>query len=165
MARLPTLCLVAVATTACGTLFNSKIKTIDMTSSPTQAEVWIDGNMRGMTPLSLELDNQTSHTVIFRREGHSDVVCELSSNTGAGWIILDVLSGLLPIIVDAVTGDWNGIGQDACNVTLPTAPGGAAPAAALTKLARENGWVMLPVSLPGESLEAKTAAHATGGRP
>ena len=54
MARLPTLCLVAAATTACGTLFNSKIKTIDMTSSPTQAEVWIDGNMRGMTPLSLE---------------------------------------------------------------------------------------------------------------
>lgn len=44
MARLPTLCLVVVATTACGTLFNSRIKTINMTSSPAQAEVWIDEN-------------------------------------------------------------------------------------------------------------------------
>ncbi|WP_420634946.1 PEGA domain-containing protein [Candidatus Palauibacter sp.] len=141
MARLPALCLVVVATTACGTLFNSKIKTINMTSSPVQAEVWIDGMMRGMTPLSLELDNQTSHTVVFRKEGHTDVVCELNSGVGAGWIILDVLGGLIPIIVDAVTGDWNGISEDACHVNLPTPPPAVQPQSGLIRMADENGWV------------------------
>ncbi|WP_425155530.1 PEGA domain-containing protein [Candidatus Palauibacter sp.] len=138
MKRLPLLFLV-LAVAGCGALFNSKIKTISMTSTPTQAEVWIDGTLRGVTPLSLPLDNQESHTVVFRKEGHQDVICELSSDVGAGWIILDVLGGLLPIIVDAVTGDWSGIGEDACNVGLPENP--ASPESDLTRMADENGWV------------------------
>ncbi len=133
-------CLVAVTTAACGTLFNAKVKTISMVSNPDQAEVWIDGTLRGVTPLSLELDNQESHTVVFRKEGHSDVTCELNSSTGAVWVVLDVLSGLIPIIVDAATGDWKGIGQDACDVVMPATPG--PPHSALTEMARTNGWVM-----------------------
>ena len=140
MKRLSMLLIAAIVTAGCGTLFNSKIKTISMSSNPTQAEVWIDGTMRGTTPLSLELDNQRSHTVVFKKEGHADVACELRSNTGAGWIILDILGGLLPVIIDAATGDWNGIGQDVCNVNLPADPADAADSG-LTKMARENGWV------------------------
>ncbi len=83
MKRLPLLVLLA-GVIGCGALFNSKVKTISMTSTPTQAEVWIDGTMRGVTPLSLPLDNQESHSVVFRKEGHQDVVCELSSDVGAG---------------------------------------------------------------------------------
>lgn len=147
MKRLIPLLFVALATAACGTLFNSKIKTVSMMSNPAEAEVWIDGTMRGTTPLSVELDNQTSHTVVFRKEGHSDVVCELNTSTGTLWVILDILGGLLPIIVDAATGDWKGISQDMCDVVLPTAPGAdpsegaGAPESALTEMARENGWV------------------------
>ena len=138
MKRLLLLFLLAGAI-GCGALFNSKVKTISMTSTPTQAEVWIDGTMRGVTPLSLPLDNQESHSVVFRKEGHQDVVCELSSDVGAGWIVLDILGGLLPIIVDAATGDWSGIGEDACNVGLPEDP--ADPESDVAKLATENGWV------------------------
>ena len=78
MKRLPLLVLLA-GVIGCGALFNSKVKTISMTSTPTQAEVWIDGTMRGVTRLALPLDNQESHTVVFRKEGYQDVVCELSS--------------------------------------------------------------------------------------
>lgn len=131
-----------MATTACGTLFNSKVKTINMMSTPAEAEVWIDGARRGVTPLSLELDNQESHTVVFRKEGHSDIACELNSSTGATWVGLDILGGLIPIIVDAVTGDWKGIGQDACDVVLPTAPAADPPQYPLTEMASENGWVI-----------------------
>lgn len=142
MRCLPAICLVAAATTACGTLFNAKVKTISMVSNPDQAEVWIDGTMRGVTPLSLELDNQESHTVVFRKEGHSDVACELNSSTGTLWVVLDILGGLIPIIVDAATGDWKGIDQNACDVVLPTSPAADPPRSDLTEMARENGWVM-----------------------
>ena len=140
MARLSMLLLAAVVITGCGTLFNAKVKTISMSSNPTQAEVWINGTMRGTTPLSLELDNQRSHTVVFRKEGHADVACELRSNTGAGWIILDILGGLIPVIIDAATGDWNGIGEDVCNVNLPSDPVDGDDRD-LTRIAKENGWV------------------------
>lgn len=131
------LLILIVATAGCGALFNTKVKTIAMTSTPAQAEVWIDGTMRGVTPLSLPLDNQDSHTVIFRKDGYEDVVCELSSNVGAGWVLLDLLGGLLPIIIDAATGDWKGIGEDSCNVGLPEDPD-----TPLAQLADENGWAM-----------------------
>jgi len=124
MKRLIPLFFVALATTACGTLFNSKIKTIDMISSPAEAEVWIDGTMRGTTPLTAELDNRTSHTVVFRKEGHWPVLCDVNASTEARWVILDILFGsLFAVTVDAATGGWREISQDACHVVLRAAPG------------------------------------------
>lgn len=38
--------------------------------------------------------------------------------SGAGWIVLDVLAGLVPIIVDAATGAWYGLDQDNVNAVL-----------------------------------------------
>ena len=103
----------------CATLFNEDTKAIGLSSVPTEAEVWIDGVQRGVTPLTLNLDNHTSHTVTFRKEGRRDVVCDLTATTGTKWIVLDILGGLIPIIVDASTGAWKSVEQDSCNVTLP----------------------------------------------
>jgi len=114
------LCLASAAALAgCATLFNQDTKAIAFTSVPIEAEVWIDGVQRGVTPLTLDLDNHTSHTVTFRKQGHRDVVCNLTTTTGALRIVLDVLGGLVPVIVDAATGAWKSVEQDSCNVTLP----------------------------------------------
>ena len=86
------------------------MKSVAMSSNPTGAEVWIDGARRGTTPFSLDLNNHTSHTVVFRLEGHQEVTCQLTTSVGAGWVILDVLGGLIPVIVDAATGKWNSFG-------------------------------------------------------
>ena len=90
-----------IALAGCATLFNEDTKAIGFASVPAEAEVWIDGMQRGVTPLTLNLDNHTSHTVTFRKEGHRDVVCDLTATTGTKWIVLDVLGGLIPVIVDA----------------------------------------------------------------
>jgi hypothetical protein len=37
---------------------------------------------------------------------------------GAGWVVLDVLAGLVGIIVDAATGAWYELDQDAVNAIL-----------------------------------------------
>lgn len=83
----------------------------------------IDGARRGTTPFSLDLNNHTSHTVVFRQAGHQEVTCQLTTSVGAGWVILDVLVGLVPVIVDAATGKWNSLDQGVCNVVLPAARG------------------------------------------
>ena len=114
-----TLALGMVALAGCATLFNEDTKAIGLVSVPAAAEVWIDNVQRGVTPLTLNLDNHTSHTVTFRKDGHRDVVCNLSATTETKWIVLDVLGGLIPIIVDASTGAWKSVEQDSCNVTLP----------------------------------------------
>ena len=118
---------VAVATllaaTGCATLFNRSNRTVSFSSIPTEAEVWIAGTLRGTTPFSLDLDNHQSRTVMFRKEGYQDVACELTASVGVVWVILDVLGGLIPVIVDAATGEWKSLDQGACNVNLPTIGG------------------------------------------
>ena len=96
-----------------------------MSSQPTGAEVWINGTRLGVTPVSLDLDNQKNHTVIFRREGFQEVTCQLTTSVGSTWVILDVVLAitLVPLIVDAATGKWKSLDQDACNVNLPPASG------------------------------------------
>ncbi len=77
---------------------------------------------RGVTPFSLDLNNHRDHTVVFRKEGYEDVVCNITATIEAKWVILDVLGAitLAPIIVDAATGKWKSLDKEACNITLPT---------------------------------------------
>ena len=150
--RIFTITLAALMVQGCATLFNSSIKTVSMSSTPADAEIWINGVNRGRTPISLDLDNHRDHLVVFRKEGYQDVACELTTSIGATWIILDVLGGLVPVVIDAATGEWNGIQQNTCNVILPAgegvAPGKAGrvtppDATDWTNLAFEHGWITL----------------------
>lgn len=92
-----------------------------MSSQPSQAEVYLDGNRMGTTPITLDLDNQAKHTVTFKKEGYQEVTCNIGTSVGAGYVVLDILGGLVPIIIDAATGKWKSLDQGACNVNLPQA--------------------------------------------
>lgn len=96
-----------------------------MGSTPAGAEVLIDNVRRGTTPLSLDLGNHSGHTIVFRMEGHEDAVCELRASVGTGWVILDILGGLIPVIIDAATGAWKSLTAQTCNVSLIKKDGAA----------------------------------------
>lgn len=103
---------------SCGTLFNSNQKSVAMGSEPSEAEVFINGSRVGVTPITIELDNQSSHTVTFRKDGYREATCQIDTSVGAGYVVLDVLGGLVPVIVDAATGQWKSLDRETCNVTL-----------------------------------------------
>jgi len=111
--------LATMTASACATLFNDSQRSVSMSSNPTGAEVWINGTMRGTTPISLDMNNHESLVVSFRKDGYDDVTCAISASVGAGWVILDILGGLLPVIVDAATGAWYSLNSSNCNVVLP----------------------------------------------
>lgn len=102
-----------------------------MGSDPVGAEVYVDGARMGRTPVTLDLGNHRGYVVTFRAEGYDEVACVLSATTGTIWVVLDVLSGLVPVIVDAATGAWKSLDRSACNVVLPPRGrrAGAPPAA------------------------------------
>lgn len=91
-----------------------------MASDPHGAEVFLDGNRVGTTPMRLRVDNGKSQVVTFKKAGYKDVSCQLTSKTGAGWVVLDVLTGLVPIVIDAATGNWKQVKESGCSVTLTT---------------------------------------------
>jgi hypothetical protein len=100
----------------CATLFKGASQEVGFGSNPTGAEVWIDGKMMGKTPTSFKLASKKTYVIEFKMEGKETKTINLNNHIGAGWIILDVLAGLVPVIIDAATGAWYSFDQT--NVTL-----------------------------------------------
>lgn len=110
---------VLLSTSSCGILLLSSEKDITLTTSPDAAEVWVQDVRVGTTPMQIELDNRSSHMITFKKEGFESISCQLNATVHGGIVVLDVLAGFLPVIMDAVTGGWKRIPEDTCVATLP----------------------------------------------
>lgn len=110
--------LLLLVALACATLFNDDRDAVTFGSNPTDAEVYINGTLRGRTPLTIELQPTEEYEIIFRKDGREQAF-ELTNHVGAGWVILDILGGIIPIVIDAVTGEWQELETKAINVNLP----------------------------------------------
>ena len=113
--------LLVLLLAGCGTLFIPSTKEITISSEPVEARVSIDGVEHGLTPISVVLDNKKSHTIVVSKEGYETVSCVLNTKIRGYIIILDVLGGLVPVAVDAVTGGWKTLTSTECSVILPEA--------------------------------------------
>jgi len=110
--------VLAAAVAGCGALFNSGPAKVTFTSSPEGAEVWVNGMRRGTTPTVVDLRKDQDYTVVFKKTGYADAVVTISKKVGAGYVVLDVLGGLLPVIIDAATGSWFVLSTSAVHGTL-----------------------------------------------
>jgi hypothetical protein len=108
------LCIIS----GCATLFAPKTSTLSLGSDPVEAEVIVNGISMGITPLDVNLKADKSYTIEFRKEGYLTVTSIVNTKKGGGWIALDLLGGVIPIIIDASTGAWNQLDQDAVDVVL-----------------------------------------------
>ena len=102
----------------CATLFKGTSEEVRFSSEPSRAEVWVNGQKMGETPVTLKLESKKTYTIEFRKEGFKPVTRTITNHVGAGWIILDVLAGLIPVIIDAATGAWYHLDQKNVDVIL-----------------------------------------------
>lgn len=106
----------------CATIFAGKGPVeIPTASTPPGAEVYLDGNRLGTTPVKVKVERKKAQTLVFKKSGFKDASCVLEKSTGAGWVILDVVFGLVPVVVDAVTGDWSSV-KGTCTMVLDKVP-------------------------------------------
>lgn len=109
---------VAILLWGCATLFNDKDPPVSFVSNPSAAKLYVNGNYVGDTPFAIELKTNKEYTIEFRKEGYETKTYFLNNQIGVGWIILDVVGGLVPIVVDAVTGAWYEFNEENINVLL-----------------------------------------------
>lgn len=105
----------------CATIFVGSRDDISLSSEPTGAKVLVNGHNEGKTPLNIALKRGKEYTIEFVKEGYETKSLRLTYGVGAGWIILDILSGLVGIIIDAATGNWNGFDLDNYKANLEKA--------------------------------------------
>lgn len=123
MSRFLVLAVAVVTLTGCGALFNAGPEKVTFNSDPSGAEVWIDGTRFGTTPLVVDLSKEDDYTVSFRMEGYDEQVRVLNNKVSATYVILDVLGGIFPIVIDAATGSWYVLETDTMHVTLAARTG------------------------------------------
>lgn len=112
------LCIATLAVSGCGVLFTSQQSHVPLSSTPTGAQILVDGNHVGQTPMVHEFKNNKDYVITFRMEGHREQSCMLNRSVRAGIVVLDVLGGLVPVIVDAATGSWYKLDKADCTVLL-----------------------------------------------
>lgn len=104
--------------TSCATIFKGSTDAVTFTSEPTGANVYVNGMNMGKAPISLELKSNKTYNIEFRLEGHETKNVILNNSIGGGYIVLDVLFGLFPVIIDAATGNWYSLDQEHVNAIL-----------------------------------------------
>jgi hypothetical protein len=107
-----------VSLCSCATILKGQNETVNIASNPDGAEVFVDGQYMGKAPVQLVLASKNTHSVEFRKPGHESKTVFLNNNVNGGYIVLDILFGLVPIIVDAGTGSWHVLDQHNINGAL-----------------------------------------------
>ncbi len=102
----------------CATILAKKNHTVAVNAYQPSVNVYVNGLMMGTTPVELHLKADKSYTIEFRKEGFDTVTRVINTKVGGGWIVLDVLCGIVPLIVDAATGAWKNLDQDEVNAVL-----------------------------------------------
>jgi hypothetical protein len=110
--------VVALLFFGCATLFKGSTDKVDFSSTPSQADVIVNGQLMGKTPIQLKLQSKQSYNIEFRAEGYQTKTVVLTTSVGGGWVVLDILGGLLPIVIDAATGAWYSLDQDHVSAIL-----------------------------------------------
>jgi len=114
-------CLFAVTLlllTGCATIFKGTSNNVDFISVPSGAKVYVNGHLMGTTPVKLKLESKKVYYIEFKKEGFGTKTFTITNHVGVGWVILDILGGLIPVVVDAATGAWYSLDQDNINAIL-----------------------------------------------
>lgn len=110
--------IVAMIAPSCATLFGSTKAQVYTSSDPKGADVYVNGVRMGTTPFTLNLAKNQEYMLEFKKDGYKTIGQKINSKVGAGWVILDVLGGLVPVVIDAATGNWKKLDQEQVNVML-----------------------------------------------
>ena len=112
------LLIVALLTSGCATILAPNRRPLEVASQPQGAEVLINGEYMGRTPVRVKLKPNKSYTIEFRKQGYETATRFVSTEIAAGWLILDLVVGVFPVVVDAITGAWYKLDQKSVDAYL-----------------------------------------------
>ena len=112
--------LLLVALCACGTVMHGARQDLEVQSSPAGATVQTSPSTGTFTtPTTLSLERKKDYVLTFTAPGYAPAQFNVHNSIGTGTVIADVLlTGLVGVVVDGLTGAWYGLTPEAATVTL-----------------------------------------------
>ncbi len=114
-AAIAALCLVLAS---CATIVAGGPDDVPVSTNPPGAYVYLDGQIVGQTPMVITLDRTRSlGDIRIYYPGFNPVVITRYKHVNL-WIIGNFFLGLIPIVVDLVTGNWQAFDDDEISIAL-----------------------------------------------
>jgi hypothetical protein len=137
------LILACLISASCATLLKGKTDQITVISDPAGAQVSVDGDVKGTTPVSFEVPSKEDLNIHVAKDGYQPQDLNNPAKTRWGWETFSFFSYVIPVFVDMGTGAaW---GHDELTMTThleplaqaspATASAGASPAASASPAA------------------------------
>ncbi len=97
---------------SCGSIVNGSSQKVAITSSPSDAQIYINDKPMGRTPACVKLKRKDNHFVRLELPGYEPYECMLKREL-SGWAFGNVVfGGLVGIAVDAMTGGMYKLSDD-----------------------------------------------------
>lgn len=112
-----------MATTGCATVIKGSSQTVRFDSNPRGAEVYIDEQRVGSTPIRHSLKHGDDYYVEFRMPGYQTHLAKVTSSFSGHSLWLFPYS----LLFDALVGNMNTIDQEEVVAQMVASPGGAPP--------------------------------------
>ena len=94
---------------SCATIFGGKRNTIHVKmGSPENAMVYLDGELIGEAPFKIRIEKrriQEGSIIEIKKEGYHTMQYHVIRSPHAGYVILDILGGVIPLVVDVADGN------------------------------------------------------------
>lgn len=98
------LILSVVFCSGCATIIKGSNEKIYVDCTNGIAKVYLDGFLVGTTPLVLDLPTKNTYRLEVRMNGHEEQGKLLSSRIDESWVIVDIMLGFVPVLIDAANG-------------------------------------------------------------
>ncbi len=110
MKRLLFIALVLISMLAmqsCATLLAGSSSHVKVSGTPDSARVYMNGNYVGVAPVRVKVPRGKNKniTIVIKKENYKPSQVPMSSKLSTGYLLLDLISGGVPVIIDFVTGD------------------------------------------------------------
>lgn len=111
------ICLLSL--TSCATIVHGTRQNVSISSTPSNAEVWLDRSYVGTTPLIIAMTRNDSHFVSIELEGYERYEIVLSREI-SGWAFGNIFIGGIGLAVDAISGGLYKLTPDQVQAHLRT---------------------------------------------
>ena len=127
--RILALLLPAGLLAGCGTVLHGSRQDIYVQSSVPGATVQSSPtSMPVATPGVLSLERRHDYVLTFTAPGYAPATVNVTNSIGVGTVVADVLlTGLVGVVVDGLTGSWYGLNPEIAGATLVKQTGMAGP--------------------------------------
>jgi hypothetical protein len=106
--------------TGCATVLRGTGHGIGISSQPPGAEVIVDNQIHGVTPVSVKLKRKENHQIVVQMDGYEPYAVMLTRQT-SGWVFGNILFGpgvIIGLAVDAIAGGMYTLSPDDVSADL-----------------------------------------------